>query len=222
MVDGMIVKICGIRTLEDARTAIDAGTDMLGFNFYRPSPRYIEPGSCATLVKELRREESRVPVLVGVFVNMPVDEIETILRCCELDLAQLHGDESPETLAELRGCAFKAVRPANSAAAQAALVAYRPTTYAGSAPDILLDASAPGMYGGSGQTADWSAAATLAHEARVLLAGGLHPGNVAAAIKAVRPWGVDVASGVESAPGVKDAAKMRLFVDNAKATAVTF
>ena len=210
----MIVKICGIKTLADARAAVAAGADMLGFNFYPASPRYLDPAACAALIAALRDELIRVPILVGVFVNMPPADVSALLDSCGLDLAQLHGDEPPEVLAALGIRAFKAIRPRAAGEADAQLQAYCRRWPA--APDILLDASAPGLYGGSGKTADWSVAASLARRARLLLAGGLHPGNVAEAIAAVRPWGVDVASGVESAPAVKDPAKMAEFVRKAK------
>lgn len=212
----MIVKICGVRSLEDAQAAVAAGADMLGFNFYRPSPRYIETARCAQLVCALRQSSERLPVFVGVFVNAATEELNDILRTCGLDLAQLHGDEPPESVAALGGRGFKALRPASADAARAGIAAYCLGVAAPMAPDILLDASAPGLYGGSGQITDWAVAGTLAAGTRLMLAGGLHPDNVADAVAAVRPWGVDVASGIESAPGVKDAAKMKLFVERAK------
>jgi phosphoribosylanthranilate isomerase len=216
----MIVKICGIKTLEDARAAIDAGADMLGFNFYPPSPRYLHPGVCRQLVAALRCTDARVPVLVGVFVNLPAAQIADILASCELDLAQLHGDEPPNDLAALGGRAFKAIRPGTGSEAADQVRTYRSASP--QAPEILLDASAPGLYGGSGQTANWAAAAGLAAETRLLLAGGLNPENVAEAVATVRPWGVDVASGVETSPGVKDSTKMKRFVDGARTAEATY
>lgn len=209
----MIVKICGIRRLEDALAAVGAGADMLGFNFYPRSPRYVDPALCRRLVLDLRDAGASMPVLVGVFVNAPAAEVGAILDQCGLDLAQLHGDEPPEALAALAGRAFKAIRSRSAGEAAIQARAYRPPQPV--SPDLLLDASAPGVYGGSGLAADWGVAAGLAREARVLLAGGLHPGNVGEAVAAAHPWGVDVASGVESAPGVKDASKMADFVRNA-------
>lgn len=214
----MIVKICGVRSLEDAGAAIDAGADMIGFNFYPPSPRYIEPAACARLVETLRASTARLPLLVGVFVNAPADEVQAVLDRCRLDLAQLHGEEPVEMLASLQGRAFKAIRPRSPETARAALATYCHFTDLAAGPDLLLDASAQGVYGGSGRVANWPAAATLASACRLLLAGGLNPENVAEAVAAVRPWGVDVASGVESAPGVKDVARMRSFVEQARTT----
>lgn len=209
----MIVKICGVRTLDDALAALDAGADMLGFNFHPPSPRYIAPAACAQLVARLHRRGAAA-TLVGVFVNLPPARAAAILDECGLDLAQLHGDEPPADLAALAGRAFKAVRPRDLAEARALAAAYSPPAPA--APALLVDAAASGAYGGSGQIANWDLAAALAGETRLLLAGGLRPDNVAAAIAAVRPWGVDVASGVESAPGVKDPAQMAEFIARAK------
>ena len=217
------VKICGITTLDDALAAIDAGADLLGFNFYPRSPRYIEPAACAALVNHLRGRGERV-TLVGVFVNVAADAVAACLDACNLDYAQLHGDEPPEDLAALAPWAFKAIRPANTEEAKRQALRYLPAAPDGydtlvsdpPRPAFLLDAAAPGQFGGSGQVADWDMARVLARRWPLLLAGGLRPDNVAAAIEAVHPWGVDVASGVESSPGRKDPAKMRAFVEAAK------
>jgi len=140
---------------------------------------------------------------VGVFVNASIAEIRATMETCGLNLAQLHGDESPEMLQELGDRGFKAFRGL-------------PENIDGftreKAPAFLLDASVKGVYGGSGVTADWSTARELAKKYPLLLAGGLTPENVAEAVRQVQPWGVDVASGVESEPGRKDAAKMAAFV----------
>lgn len=197
-----IIKICGIKTLTDALAAIDAGADYLGFNFYPNGVRFIEKKACAEITSVLKREYPYIK-LVGVFVNSSVDEMKDILETCSLDLAQLHGDETVEILNQLGGEAFKAFRGI-------------PESVNGFArsesPAFLLDAAVKGVYGGSGVTADWEGAAELAKKYPLLLAGGLTPENVAAAIRRVKPWGVDVASGVESAPSRKDAAKMVEFV----------
>lgn len=196
------IKICGITSLEDAHAAIAAGADYLGFNFYPPSPRSLAPEACAEITSVLRREHPQVQ-LVGVFVNMPVEQVKAIMATCSLRMAQFHGDEAPGMLAALGGRAFKAFRG----------VPVNVTGYArGEAPALLIDASVPGAYGGTGATADWSAAAKLARQFPLLLAGGLTAENVGEAVRQVRPWGVDTASGVESAPGKKDAGKMKAFV----------
>lgn len=196
------IKICGIKTLPDALAAIEAGADYLGFNSYPKSARFIEKSACAEITSVLKREHPQIK-LVGVFVNSSVEEIKDILQTCQLDLAQLHGDETPEIFAQLAPHAFRAFRGI-------------PESYAGyernEAPFILIDAAVKGVYGGSGVTADWTAAAELAKRYPLLLAGGLTPENVADAVRQAQPWGVDVASGVESAPGEKDAGKMKAFV----------
>lgn len=180
---------------------MDAGADMLGFNFYPKSPRYIEVGRCRDIMAVMRKYGHLL--YVGVFVNASVAEIRAIMDTCGLSLAQLHGDETPKTLEALDGKAFKAFRGV-------------PPSVNGfvreDAPAFLVDASVKGTYGGTGTTADWKGAAELAKYYPVLLAGGLTSENVEEAILRVRPWGVDVASGVESAPGMKDVNKMRAFV----------
>ena len=207
----MIIKICGITNPEDALAAIEAGADLLGFNFYRKSARYIEPATARSIIVQIR-SGVRVPRLIGVFVNSPALEIQSILREVDLDQAQLHGDESIELLTQVRG--FKALRPQSLVEAED-----QAKTYATSdTPALLIDAYRKGEYGGTGHSGDWSLAAQIAHQYPILLAGGLTPENVADAIRQVQPWGVDVASGVESAPGKKDAAKMRAFVVNAKSS----
>lgn len=197
-----IVKICGIKTLKDALAAIEAGADYLGFNFYPKSVRFIEKTACAEITSLLQREHPHIK-LVGVFVNSPVDEVKDILQTCHLDLAQLHGDETPDMFAQLAPHAFRAFRgiPESNAGYER-----------NEAPFMLIDAAVKGVYGGSGVSADWAAAAKLAQQYPLLLAGGLTPENVADAVRQVQPWGVDVASGVESAPGEKDAEKMKAFV----------
>lgn len=202
------IKICGIKTLTDALTAIDAGADYLGFNFYLKSPRFVDKQACAEITAVLKNEHPQIK-LVGVFVNSSVEEVKDILDTCSLDLAQLHGDETSEMMNMLNGKAFKAFRGI-------------PENINGFArnesPAFLLDASVKGVYGGSGVTADWNGAAELAKRYPLLLAGGLTPENVAEAMSRVKPWGVDVASGVESTVGEKDAGKMVEFVKAVRAS----
>jgi phosphoribosylanthranilate isomerase len=195
------IKICGIKTMTDALAAMDAGADFIGFNFYPKSPRYIDVGQCRDVMSVMRKYGHIT--YVGVFVNSSMEEIRATMDTCGLSLAQLHGDETPEMVASFSGKAFKAFRgiPENV------------DGFARSEPPaFLIDASVKGIYGGSGVTADWSGAAELAKKYPLLLAGGLTPENVAEAIRRVKPWGVDVASGVESAPGEKDASRMKAFV----------
>ena len=189
--------------MRDALIAIDAGTDYLGFNFYSKSPRFVEGKTCAQITSVLKREHPHVK-LVGVFVNSPIEEIKNILSSCSLDLAQLHGDKSPEIFSEIATRAFKAFRRIPDEEMKL-YVRSEP-------PSFLVDATVSGSYGGTGITADWSAAAKLAIRSPFFLAGGLKPENVAEAVRQVNPWGVDVASGVESRPGEKDASKIKDFV----------
>jgi phosphoribosylanthranilate isomerase len=208
----MKVKICGLRCLDDALAAAEAGADMLGFNFYQASRRYVAPRACATIIGDLRGR--LLPLLtVGVFVNASLAEVTAVAAECDLDLIQLHGDEPPEMLQALGPRAFKAIRPASFADADSAMARYD-TRARG--PALLVDAFRPDLYGGTGATADWSLASALAARRPILLAGGLNPANVRAAIRQVRPWGVDTASGVESRPGQKDHAKMAAFVAAAR------
>ncbi|MBN2387775.1 MAG: GNAT family N-acetyltransferase [Anaerolineales bacterium] len=212
----MKIKICGITSREDALEAIDAGAEWLGFNFYPGSRRALTLEACAAIQSAIAERPASI-VSVGVFVNASAAAIAAVLDRCGLDLAQLSGDEPPETLAALGERAFKALRisQADTASAQVEALPVR-----SSPPTCLMDAYLPGAFGGTGQTADWSLARRLARQAPILLAGGLTPDNVAAAVQQVRPWGVDVASGVESSPGVKDAARVRAFIQAVRA--VTF
>lgn len=209
------VKICGLTNLEDAQVAAEAGADLLGFIFYEKSPRYVTPDVVREITRELRHPPLATrpspPILVGVFVNTAPEQILETLSYCRLDLAQLHGEEDVATTAILAGKAFKALRPRTVAEAQEAVSRFAPYSPT-NGPDILLDAWHPALWGGTGETGDWSLAADLTAHHRVLLAGGLTPGNVAEAIRQARPWGVDVASGVEASPGRKDHGRVREFV----------
>lgn len=207
------VKICGIRTLADALAAVDAGADMLGFNFYAPSPRSITPEACAGIVEHLKRQGSSV-THVGVFVNASADRILSIVQTAGLDYAQLSGDEDGKIFARVQHIAFKAIRPTTLAEARTLAARYANPKRE---PALLLDAYHPELFGGTGRTASPDIARSIAAVYPTLLAGGLHPGNVAEAIRLVAPWGVDVASGVESAPGEKDPQQMKAFVRLAKA-----
>ncbi len=207
----MIVKICGLTSKEDALIATEAGADFLGFVFYQGSPRFVHPETCMRIVEALKG----YPVqCIGVFVNHPVEEMQTILQSCGLALAQLSGDEPPESLECMAGKAFKAIRPASMQALEDTLRLYPPHH---PAPAFLLDAYQPGAYGGTGASANLEIARRLAMRLPVLLAGGLTPENVAERIAHVRPWGVDVSSGVEASPGKKDAERIRRFIHAVRA-----
>ena len=209
----MKVKICGITNLEDAQAAIVAGADLLGFNFYSKSSRYVSPEVACAIVERIR-SGNRVPTLVGVCVNSSLEEVQSFLKAVNLDLAQLHGDEPPEFLEQLNGGGFKALRPISVEDAEANVTRY--ALHGSKEPALLVDAYRKDRYGGTGQVGDWSIAARLAQSYPILLAGGLTPENVAEAIRQVKPWGVDVASGVEASPRKKDVEKMREFVAKAK------
>lgn len=223
----MIVKLCGITTLEDALAAADCGADMIGLNFYPRSPRYLAPELARRLCGSLReRLGESCPALVGVFVNDSAVNVRGIIAQVGLDFAQLSGDELPEVLTALGGRAFKGVRPSSLQNALDVLGVYLPYLAQGDdvqgkqgkarlAPTILVDAYHPSLYGGTGaQTSAEIALLVKARVPRMMLAGGLTPENVAGRVREIQPWGVDVASGVEidSQPGVKDPVKMKQFV----------
>jgi phosphoribosylanthranilate isomerase len=210
----VIVKICGVTTIEDA--LISAEADMLGLNFYKPSPRYIEPQKAREMADKLReRLGDDCPVLVGVFVNESAENISSTMDIVGLDFAQLSGDEGPEMLNELGSKAFKAIRPADMEAALRDVKVYgNGTTHR--APTILVDAYHPNLFGGTGEQTNVDVALTIKSKTeRMMLAGGLTPQNVGERVRAICPWGVDVASGVEvdGLPGSKDADKIRVFID---------
>jgi phosphoribosylanthranilate isomerase len=205
-----IVKICGLRTIEHALVALEAGADLLGFIF-APARRRVSPAEAVAIGAAVRAAPGGAGVgLVGVFANETPEYMAAIAAECGLDAIQLSGDENPRVLRDLpQRCAIiKAVRLAGADTEQSWL------DMAG--PRLLVDAHVPGTYGGAGVVADWGRAAELAHRRPIMLAGGLTPGNVAAAIGQVRPWGVDVSSGVEI-DGVKDSARIREFVTAVRA-----
>ena len=208
----MIIKICGLTQLEESITTAELGADMLGFNFYSKSLRFISPAKCAKITKSLRSKFSKL-LLVGVFVNAEVAEIRSILEECDLDLAQLSGDEPPAVLLALGGQAFKALRPENSVSLNQSLGIF---PLRRSSPLFLIDSYRKDDFGGTGQRADWSMASQVASRYPIMLAGGLTPENVANAIRQVHPWGVDVASGVEKSPAVKDLGKIEAFIQNVR------
>jgi phosphoribosylanthranilate isomerase len=198
------VKICGVTTVEDGRACVEAGADAIGLNFWAGSKRLVEVSRAA----EIARAVPGV-LKVGVFVDARRGEIEGIIEAVGLDAVQLHGDESPE---DCRGFAVKVIkaismRPGGDRASEIA------ERYG--VDFILLDTDAGAQRGGSGRSFDWSRAAGVA-PGRLFLAGGLRPDNVAEAVRVAAPYGVDTASGVESAPGRKDADLVREFIRNAK------
>ncbi len=210
-----IVKICGIITLEDARCAAEAGADLLGFIFYPGSPRYVSPAAAGEIVARIRADFAAArPRFVGVFVDSSEAEIRAALVQARLDYAQLHGEEPPAAVQVLQPYAFKALRPRNLSEARAALRAYDGlgATILRDGPVLLVDAYVYDQPGGTGLRAETTIARWLSSRCRLLLAGGLTPENVAAAIAEIAPWGVDVSSGVEATKGIKDHDRVRAFV----------
>jgi phosphoribosylanthranilate isomerase len=207
----MLVKICGLRTVEHAIAATAAGAAMLGLVF-APSRRRVRPEEAGAIVRAVRGRAGPRPQIVGLFVNAPAAEIRGVAATVGLDLVQLSGDEPVSLLDELSLPVIKAIRMDGSAH-EAAWIG---RAGQGSSVVLLADAHVPGAYGGTGVLADWGRAAELARRAPLLLAGGLTAENVAAAIVAVAPLGVDVSSGVER-DGVKDTAKIEAFLEAAHA-----
>ena len=200
------VKICGITNLPDGMAAVEAGADALGFVFYDQSPRRISVEAAAALIAQL----PPFVMKVGVFVNAPEDLVVRAIRECGLNLLQFHGDEPPEYCLQFGLMSMKAFRIRDAASLQA-LSGYHTDAW-------LLDAYAPDKPGGTGETFNWD----LAFEAQslgrpIFLAGGLTPENVGEAVRRARLYGVDVSSGVEAGPGRKDHAKVKAFIQAAKA-----
>ncbi len=208
------VKICGLRQPEAINTAVEAGADMLGLIFYKPSHRYIEPRQvCSVLADSSYANlptKQMPPDLVGVFVNEPPSYINEVIEEVGLNFVQLHGNETPEQCAEIHRPIIKAI----SVHDESDLT--RIHDYTDASWRILLDTPTP-SWGGTGQTHDWQIARRAAQETRILLAGGLTPENVATAIQRVQPWGVDVSSGVETNKQ-KDVQKIRDFIARVRAT----
>jgi phosphoribosylanthranilate isomerase len=207
-----LIKICGITSLDDGRAALDAGADMLGFNFFRPSPRFIEPIAAGMILESLRAERSaEVITAVGVFVNeSSPDVVMEIVATADLDAVQLHGDESIEFCQRLR----KLLQGKSLIKVLRVIGRFTPTeTEAYDADAIMLDSFHGEMRGGTGHVFDWSIAAAVRESVpRLFLAGGLSPDNVARAIAQVHPYAVDACSSLESAPGQKDTERMKAFV----------
>lgn len=198
------VKICGNTNLDDTLAAVEAGADAVGFVFYPKSPRVVVTKTAAAII-------SRLPPFVtpvGVFVNEELGTVRRIMEECGIPLAQLHGDESPQYCAELGRPVIKAVRVRDRRDLE------RMTAY--QVDGFVLDALVEGVPGGTGVTIDWDLAGEAQMLGPIILAGGLTPDNVVAAVRRVRPYGVDVSSGVEKSPGKKDHAKVRAFIANAK------
>jgi phosphoribosylanthranilate isomerase len=210
----MFVKICGITNMDDARAAVEAGADLLGLVFYPRSPRCITPARARTIVSAIRRPPSAIK-FVGVFVNESLDTMRAIMDTAMLDLAQLHGQESREMVQALGKRAYKALQARDVETARVLMGEYR-SAVNGNLPAFIADAPPAQLPGGNGTLADWTVACEIARAFPILLAGGLNVENVRDAIAQVQPWGVDVSSGVERAPGLKDHDKVREFIARAK------
>lgn len=202
-----LVKICGVTSVADAAVAVDAGADMIGLIFHPPSPRYVTPEQAESIVASLPPE---LPA-VGVFVNKSLETITEVARESGISRVQLHGDESPDLCRRLPWRCIKTFRFTDKV--QPEMMPDYPV-YA-----FLIEGFHDELYGGGGVKADWFRVAALHSYGRIILAGGLTPDNVREAIATVRPYAVDVCSGVEAAPGRKDAAKVRDFVKYAKSAA---
>ncbi len=216
----MWVKVCGIRDRKTARDLAEIGVDAIGLNFYSASPRVVEADEALEISKILPSEV----VKVGVFVNHSISDVETLATQCRLDFVQLHGDETPAYFAEIqrrlpRIRLIRAWRMSSDGLEGLKIFLDECRRQQLDLAACLVDAHVAGVFGGSGKTVPWK---QLASEYRrdewppLILAGGLTPDNIAEAISSVHPWGVDVASGVESAPAVKDQKRVRQFLLNAK------
>ena len=190
----MFVKICGITQLEDAEAAVAAGAGAIGFIFWPQSPRFIDPHRARVIAAAL----PPFVTPVGVFVNQPLDYVNGVASLVRLGVVQLHGDETPQFAAAVTRPVMKAVS-----------IGSADTRLWPARVRLLLDVHDPLARGGTGRTIDWAAAAELASRREVVLAGGLKPENVADAVTRVRPYGIDVSSGVERSPGIKDHQRLR-------------
>jgi phosphoribosylanthranilate isomerase len=198
----MFVKICGITRAEDADAAVEAGARALGFVFWPESPRFVDPYRARAIV-------SRLPAFVttvGLFVNQPQEYVAGVAALVRLNAVQLHGDETVEYAAAIRHPVIKALTLGDAADGWPERVT------------VLLDAHDPARRGGTGRTIDWTAAAAIAARRPILLAGGITPDNVVDAVARVRPFGIDVSSGVERSPGIKDRERMNALFEALNAT----
>ena len=199
------VKICGMTNLKDVKVAVDGGVDAVGFIFYKKSPRSVTMQAVREIILELPPFVDSV----GVFVNETAEQINKIADHCKLDRVQLHGDESPAFCKKIRRRVIKAIRVKDIQSLKK-LSDYPVSSF-------LLDTFSEDQYGGTGRVFDWNLAYPAKKYGPIILAGGLTPINVHQAIQRIQPYGVDVCSGVESQPGIKDHKKMKAFLKNVKA-----
>lgn len=198
------IKICGITNMEDAQAAAEYGADALGFIFYKESKRYVDPQVAKSIISSL----PPFITTVGVFVNQGMDEISQIKEATGIQVAQLHGDETPEFVSSLPIDVIKVIRVKDKSDLD------KVAQY--SAQAILFDTYSDKEYGGTGESFDWEILNNLSSEKKVILSGGLNPENVLEAVQIVRPYAVDVSSGVEDTPGKKDHTKIKKFIEAIK------
>ena len=203
----LFVKICGITRAEDALSAVEAGADAVGFNFYSGSKRFISPGAAAAVAAKLQGRTTKV----GVFVNPTADEVRAVLREVALDVLQFSGEEEPSLLADFSVPIFKTIHVHGASSLE------RMNEYTASA--FLLDSFVPGEFGGTGASFEWRLARDAGTRGKIIIAGGLTPENVDQAVRAAAPYGVDVSSGVELRPGIKDPKKVEQFILRARRAA---
>ena len=199
------VKVCGMTSLKDALVAVEGGADAVGFIFYKKSPRSVTMKTVREIVLELPPFVDTV----GVFVDETAEQINKIADYCNLDIIQLHGDESPTFCKKIRRKVIKAFRIKDMQSVKK-LSSFQVSGF-------LLDTFSENLHGGTGKVFDWNLALPAKKFGPVIMAGGLTPNNVQQAVRQIRPYGVDVCSGVESEPGIKDHKKVRAFLKNAKA-----
>lgn len=204
MENKLLVKICGITNLEDAERAVDIGVDALGFIFVPASPRYVTIEHAASIISCLPSTVQKV----GVFVNEEKQKIDSVIEQTGITQIQLHGDELPEDVAAFSVPVWKVFRVSPSFDV-ASIEKYSVSAY-------LLDAFSTNAYGGTGKTFDWRIAIEAKKYGSIILSGGLNPQNIAVAVRTVKPFGIDVNSGIESAPGKKDFAKLKMLFDELK------
>lgn len=200
------IKICGITNLEDARYASGALVDYLGFIFYEKSPRFIDPAEAGAIINWIEGPEK-----VGVFVNQSIDEVNTIAKQSGLDFVQLHGDESLEYCQLIDKPIIKAIHISSDT--DVSELTEQIKLYAEVSEFLLFDTKTDGLWGGTGQTFDWSILNNIPPDTRFFLSGGLNPDNVKQAINKVNPFAIDVSSGVEEEPGLKDFEKIDALMD---------
>ena len=212
------VKICGIRTLEDAQVAAEAGADFIGLVFVPGRRRRLEIDAAREIVAGFKGSLETAPKVVGLFADQPLDEVNRTINACNLDLAQLCGAESLDYCQNTAAQVIKVLHIPQGQASSASTqeLADKILAHVEAGHLVTLDRLVEGLQGGTGESFDWSIAANLSRQAHnFLMAGGLSPDNVTQAVSMVRPWGVDVSSGVETG-GVKDHQKIRDFIQNAR------